>query len=109
MQTRAINVLKDEGRGFSVFHVPSRQIVIGGEDSPRKFRDPVTGQPDAITIAGGQQFGIPDGLYNNDFNNLAPRFGFAWSPQELNFVLRGGYGIFYEKEIAAETHSNRDS
>lgn len=31
-----------------------------------------------------------------DNNNLAPRFGFAWSPgQKQDFVLRGGYGLFY--------------
>ncbi len=108
MQTRAINVLKDEGRGMAVFHIPTRQIVIGGEEGPRQFRDPVTGEPNAITIEGGAQFGIPDGLYKNDLNNFAPRIGFAWSPEALNLVLRGGYGIFTEPEIAAENHSNRD-
>ncbi len=31
-----------------------------------------------------------------DNNNVAPRFGFAWSPgQKQDFVLRGGYGLFY--------------
>ena len=109
MQTRAINVLKDEGRGMAVFHAPTRQIVIGGADGPRSFRDPVTGEPDAITIEGGAQFGIPEGLYNNDLNNFVPRLGFAWSPDFINLVVRGGYGIFTEPEIAAENHANRDS
>ncbi|MBI3683769.1 MAG: carboxypeptidase regulatory-like domain-containing protein [Acidobacteria bacterium] len=32
----------------------------------------------------------------NDLDNLAPRFGFAWTPrvQKLISVVRGGYGIF---------------
>ena len=107
-QTRAINVLKDEGRGMAVFHIPTKQIVIGGEDGPRQFKDPVTGEPNAITIEGGAQFGYPEGLYNNDLNNFVPRFGFAWSPEALDLVVRGGYGIFTEPEIAAETHGNRD-
>jgi len=32
----------------------------------------------------------------NDHNNFAPRFGFAWQPfSDSQFVIRGGYGIFY--------------
>jgi hypothetical protein len=31
-----------------------------------------------------------------DNNNIAPRLGFAWSPgQKQDFVLRGGYGLYY--------------
>jgi len=30
-----------------------------------------------------------------DRNNFAPRVGFAWTPAE-NFVVRGGYGIYYD-------------
>lgn len=35
-------------------------------------------------------------LYKNDANNIAPRIGFAWTPgNQTDFVVRGGYGIFY--------------
>jgi hypothetical protein len=31
-----------------------------------------------------------------DNNNIGPRFGFAWSPgTDQNFVVRGGYGLYY--------------
>jgi hypothetical protein len=35
--------------------------------------------------------------YPVDKNNLQPRFGFAFSPSPTS-VVRGGYGIFYEKQ-----------
>ena len=41
-------------------------------------------------------------LNGQDLNNLAPRFGFAFSPLESNrLVLRGGYGIFFDRPSAA--------
>jgi hypothetical protein len=41
-------------------------------------------------------------LNGYDLNNFAPRFGFAYSPFESNrFILRGGYGVFYDRPSAA--------
>jgi hypothetical protein len=38
------------------------------------------------------------GKYAVDRNNVAPRIGFAWRPQgSATSLLRGGYGIFYDK------------
>jgi hypothetical protein len=38
----------------------------------------------------------------DDFNNFAPRLGFAWQPAKLkNLVLRGGYSVFYERTSAS--------
>lgn len=61
----------------------------------------MTGSPTA--------YGLRQGLaYNNDLNNFAPNFGFAWSPRSDNPVLsflfgqggafRAGYGISYSRE-----------
>lgn len=40
--------------------------------------------------------GLPQSLINTNYNNLAPRVGFAWRPFNDNrTVVRSGYGIFY--------------
>jgi len=69
--------------------------------------------PSSATPAGGFEFKIikkgESLLYNNDYNNFAPRVGFAYSPNFKNGFfhalfgetgkssIRGGFGIFYDR------------
>jgi hypothetical protein len=56
----------------------------------------------ATLITGRDPMGYPPALAYNDFNNFAPRIGFAWSPRALGgrTVVRSAYGIFYQRELA---------
>jgi len=51
-----------------------------------------------LALKGGLTFpgvnGVPRGIYNSEFNNFGPRFGFAYQARR-NFVVRGGYGISF--------------
>ena len=45
--------------------------------------------------------GLPEGTFERDLNNLAPRIGFAWRPHGEHFVVRSAYGIFYDAGVFA--------
>lgn len=72
--------------------------------------------PSSLTPAGGFVFklvgknsGGSSNLYNDDYNNFGPRFGFNYSPGwDSGFIakltggpgktsIRGGYGVFYDR------------
>ncbi|HXF06119.1 MAG TPA: hypothetical protein VNM72_12010, partial [Blastocatellia bacterium] len=67
--------------------------------------DPPVRNPDP----GLAQLGLRTDRLNLDTNNLAPRFGFAWTPlASQKLVVRGGYGFFYARTpsiMAAQAHS----
>jgi len=60
--------------------------------------NPALGTPIVERVVAGQtgpfSGSVPASLVRPDYNNFAPRIGFAWKPLP-NTVVRGGYGINY--------------
>jgi hypothetical protein len=56
--------------------------------------NPVSRTPGVVKFAGAN--GHPTSPHDTDWNNLAPRVGFAWKPfGSTNTVVRAAFGIFY--------------
>jgi len=68
--------------------------------SPMTDRDDLQATFDFRTgrlLVAGQE-GRPRTIIQKDRNDLAPRFGFAWSPGGSDkWALRGSYGIYYDR------------
>jgi hypothetical protein len=72
---------------------PGGRVIIANEDA-RKYTSPTFVQSIGNTpIVTAAQAGLPETLRYNDYNNFAPRFGFAYRLNDKT-VLRGGYGIY---------------
>jgi hypothetical protein len=68
-----------------------------GNSSVVRFGQQSTKFPSAplgLLVPGDK--GVPPGLYPTDWNDIAPRVGFAWDPTGSGrTAIRGAYGIFF--------------
>jgi len=66
-----------------------------------KANSQVCGQPCGYTAANGAEGVFVSSnktlVHGTPLENFAPRIGFAWQPIGDRFVIRAGYGIFYDR------------
>jgi len=61
--------------------------------------------PVGLTFPGDD--GFPSGGTNGDYNNLAPRLGFAWDVSgDHKTSVRGGVGAFYDSRVISQLTQN---
>jgi hypothetical protein len=75
---------------------PYNGLVLGGSKFPSSANGRVVGVNDPAVNALFQ--GLPTGTANTDWNTWGPRVGFAYDLSgHQSTILRGGYGMFYER------------
>ena len=59
----------------------------------------------------GLRLRVGGDLYNSNYKNFGPQFGFAWrpNPSSERFVVRGGFGIGYNRVEQAITLNGRNN
>jgi hypothetical protein len=82
------------------------ELVVSDHYAPVTFEGVTYPLLTGIPFVTASQVGLPNSLSFFGKRNFAPRFGFAYRvPRTSNTVLRGGYGIYYQKDQLAALNS----
>ncbi len=87
----------DNNDRLSTYHPGLNQVVLAGDQSLPNLDALLSDQGLSDRTVLASEVGMTRRLIDADFNNIAPRLGFAWRPFGNNRnVFRGGYGVFYQ-------------
>jgi hypothetical protein len=82
------------------FYVPGNSVFFQPDFTPLKLG--LVLSPGTKVDLSQVHKSLTDSTITADCNNVAPRIGFAWQPERFpTLVVRGGYGIFYERTSGA--------
>jgi len=85
---------------------PVPQFVVSNDAQPVTFQGVTYPFLPGVPFVKAGDVGLPNSLVSVDNHPYAPRFGLAYRlPGTSNTVLRGGYGIFYQRDLLAVTNS----
>jgi len=92
------NLTLNIGLRWEMFGAPSEQDRLQGVLN--RINDVnVTSQIDNFVMSR------TDKWFDTDYNNFAPRFGFAWDPFKTGKTsIRGSWGVFYDRMIGATSN-----
>jgi hypothetical protein len=99
----------EENGLFAVFDYPA---AVASGNLQQGFLFPSNFNRAVVPGATGIDLRLADSetIIPGDYNNVMPRIGFAYTPLEgRNLVLRGGYGVFFERTTGAFANSLRQS
>ncbi len=83
----------EKNKQMAVFDIATGSIVVpNGAKNAVSPLIPTT----YVDVKEASEAGFPNKLIQTDWNNFAPRFGFAWRPFGPDTVIRGGVGFYYD-------------
>lgn len=87
----------DANDRLSSFLPGLNKVVLAGDHTLPNLEGLLAEQGLADRTVLASEIGLGRQLIDPDYNNIAPRLGFAWRPfGGGRNVLRGGYGVFYQ-------------
>ena len=88
--------MKRGSHPISALQTGNGHLVFWQRDAAGFVEDNIRLKPNLSVTLGLRYY--YQNYFNNDTNNFAPRFGFAYSPEKRSkMVFRGGAGIFYDR------------